>query len=239
MAAWGRLTQRLLLGLAVVGLCLSGCSSGDRESALGADQRPEASAETAPAQTTELSSAGYENDPAWPELHQDAAAARQLVEAYWVGVMPAVFGRRFLPVAQFFHYEGAKGGPMCAGEPPPAGGAWCCIGQRFVAFDVDWFLENMKSGAGDGSVYVVLFHEWGHAVQEEVGRPSLPINAELQADCYADAALAGAVQAGRLQLEIGDPEEVVTILFQGGDAATTPWFDPAAHGTAEQRIQAF
>jgi hypothetical protein len=92
----------------------------------------------------------------------------------------------------------------------------------------------MKGQAGDGSVYVILFHECGHAVQDQIGGPSLGIAHELQADCYAGAALSEIVRNGRLQLEDGDAGEVINILFQGGDPAGTPWLDPDAHGLGDR-----
>jgi hypothetical protein len=65
------------------------------------------------------------------------------------------------------------------------------------------------------------------------------ITAELQADCYAGAALMDVVRNGQLQLEAGDPGEVINVLYQGGDPAGVPWLAPTAHGTAGQRINAF
>jgi predicted metalloprotease len=150
--------------------------------------------------------------------------------------MPGIFGQQFVQASEFLLYEGELDPPDCDGQPLPPRNAAYCSGEGFVAFDVDWFLENMKSQAGDSSVYVILFHEWGHAVQDQIGGPSLGIAYELQADCYAGAALSAVVRSGQLQLEAGDAGEVISILFQLGDPAGTPWLDPDAHGSAEQRI---
>ena len=87
--------------------------------------------------------------------------------------MPAVFGQQSVQVSRFLFYEGELDPPDCGGQPLPPRNAAYCNGEGFVAFDVDWFLKNMKSQAGDSSVHVILFHEWGHAVQDQIGGPSL------------------------------------------------------------------
>jgi uncharacterized protein len=232
-------TRRLLMGLAVACCLLAGCGTGETGGELGGSQTGAAPAGTSRAPVHSAPVADYEQDPARPELREDASAARRLVERYWASAMPIVWSRRFQPVGRLLLYQGARDAPPCGGRPLPPRNASYCAGENFVAFDVDWFLENVKGAAGDSSVYVILFHEWGHAVQDRVGVPSLSISSELQADCYAGAALAGVVEAGQLQLEAGDPEEVLRVLYQGGDPAGTPWLDPAAHGSAELRIRAF
>ena len=60
---------------------------------------------------------------------------------------------------------------------------------------------------------------------------------ELQADCYAGAWGADADQRG--MLEQGDIEEGLAAARSVGDLPGVPWFDPQAHGTPEQRIEAF
>jgi hypothetical protein len=231
--------RRILAAVAVAaGLLLAGCSI-DAQSASSRDRTSSAPAGTSSPGESSAQADSYTSDPAWPELRDDAQAARQLVEEYWASTMPAVFGQQFVQVSRFLFYEGELNPPDCSGQPLPPRNAAYCNGEGFVAFDVDWFLENMKSQAGDSSVYVILFHEWGHAIQDQIGGPSLGITYELQADCYAGAALSEVVRNGQLQLEAGDAGEVINILFQGGDPAGTPWLDPDAHGSAEQRIRAF
>jgi predicted metalloprotease len=52
--------------------------------------------------------------------------------------------------------------------------------------------------------YVVIAHEWGHAVATRLDPSYLKAAPELQADCLAGLALCGAERDGTLQLEDGD-----------------------------------
>ena len=92
---------------------------------------------------------------------------------------------------------------------------------------------------GDGSVYVIIPHEFGHAVQAQLN-DRLPAErpAELQADCYAGGTLAALVRTGALDAEEGDEDELLISLAAAGDP-TDDWLRPDAHGTAEQRQAVF
>lgn len=68
---------------------------------------------------------------------------------------------------------------------------------------------------------------------------SLPIAREQQADCLAGAMIGDAIDADVLVLEDGDVTELVNGLRSVADDPDVPWFDPQAHGTADQRIRAF
>ncbi|MCC6382832.1 MAG: neutral zinc metallopeptidase, partial [Dehalococcoidia bacterium] len=90
-----------------------------------------------------------------------------------------------------------------------------------------------------GPVFI-LAHEWGHVVQDELGllsEDTPAIALELQADCLAGAYSQDA-QARGLVSE-GDLQEATTSLTQAADPAGTPWYDPHAHGSAEQRVDSF
>ncbi|WP_235854712.1 hypothetical protein [Nonomuraea aridisoli] len=64
------------------------------------------------------------------------------------------------------------------------------------------------------------------------------VQLELQADCYAGGTLSALVGSGVLTAEAGDEEELLLSLAAAGDP-TDDWFDPNAHGMAEQRQLAF
>jgi predicted metalloprotease len=55
----------------------------------------------------------------------------------------------------------------------------------------------------------------------------------------AGAYIGDSVKDGRLKLDDGDLDEFQSGLLAVGDDPNIPWFAPGAHGTAEQRTQAF
>ncbi|MEU4572091.1 neutral zinc metallopeptidase [Nonomuraea sp. ATR24] len=166
----------------------------------------------------------------------DVLGARTLTEEFWKQQFAAA-GRTYRPVTGFVPYS-AGGGPSCGGEPAvPANAFYCPIGH-FIAFDQDW-MAGLWSEMGDGSVYLIIPHEFGHAVQAQLRTEfQLNIQAELQADCYAGGTLKALIDSGALTAEPGDEDELLLNLAAAGDP-TDDWLDPAAHGTAEQRQRSF
>lgn len=96
---------------------------------------------------------------------------------------------------------------------------------------------------GDFGTVVVLAHEWGHLAQAELGLTQgdfWNIELELQADCFAGAYGRYLAQgkSDLLSLDEGDLEEGASILYALGDD-DMEWFDPQAHGTRQQRMEAY
>ncbi len=90
---------------------------------------------------------------------------------------------------------------------------------------------------GDAWVYLIIAHEWGHAIQARLRQSQVSVAAELQADCLAGATLQGAVDDGTLSLESGDSQEISRTLAVVADRF--PWSDSSSHGNARQRTAAF
>ena len=91
--------------------------------------------------------------------------------------------------------------------------------------------------SGDSWPYLVIAHEWGHAIQARIG-DSLTLSAkELQEDCLAGGALFGAASDGDLVLESGDQKEMASALSSLADE--TSWTRSADHGDPFERIGAF
>ena len=90
---------------------------------------------------------------------------------------------------------------------------------------------------GDAWVYLIIAHEWGHAIQARLERDRVSVQAELQADCLAGASLFGAARAGLVTLEPGDTEELAQTLAAVAD--DYPWTDESDHGNARERTSAF
>jgi predicted metalloprotease len=101
-----------------------------------------------------------------------------------------------------------------------------------VAYDPDYLRESLARAEA------TMAHEWGHVVQAQAEHldisldpEGLPIDAELQADCFAgawavDRALADIASLRDDTAEAGDPDDV-------------DLDDPEAHGLPEERVIAF
>jgi predicted metalloprotease len=169
------------------------------------------------------------------EFDGDVRAAVAVSSRFWREEFPASFGRRYSDPEVAGPYVG-RGGPTCAGLASVPFNAFYCPPQDFIAWD-ERLLAAGFSRVGDSWVYLIIAHEWAHAVQARLGRALVTVDAELQADCLAGAALAGAARAGYLTFEPGDVEELDATLAAVAD--DFPWTSEGDHGSAEQRIGAF
>jgi uncharacterized protein len=164
----------------------------------------------------------------------DERTAVRIVNRFWQGWF-AEHGRRYVPPEVAGGYVGT-GGPRCSGEPSVPGNAYYCPSGNFLAWD-----ENlMRAGytqIGDAWVYLVIAHEWGHAIQGQLPNRLVSQALELQADCLAGAALQGAADAQLVQIEPGDDQEIAETLQAVAD--DYPWTDESSHGDARQRTAAF
>ncbi|WBB81119.1 neutral zinc metallopeptidase [Micromonospora sp. WMMD882] len=171
------------------------------------------------------------------DFKKDINDAVRSAETYWSAQFRAS-GERFQPVRRIIPYA-REGEVACGGQPLPRDNAVYCSAGDFIAYDVNWAVAAFRQ-IGDAFLYYLLGHEYAHGVQIRLGiRYSYTIEQELQADCMAGAYLGGSVQAGVLELEDGDLEEFREGLLAVGDDPGQPWFAEGAHGTAEQRTQAF
>ena len=164
----------------------------------------------------------------------DERTAVRIVNAFWQSWF-AQQHRRYVPPRVRGGYTGTHG-PRCGGEPSVPGNAYYCPSANFLAWD-----ENlMRAGytqIGDAWVYMVIAHEWGHAIQGQLPDRLVSQAVELQADCLAGAALQGAAQEGLVRIEPGDDEEIQQTLEAVAD--DYPWTNQSSHGDAQQRISAF
>lgn len=176
-------------------------------------------------------------DPAVDDTFEgDVRTARTLTEEFWKQQFDRL-GETYRPIADFVPYSGTSG-PSCGGEPPVPNNAFYCPAGHFIAYDQDW-MEALWNEMGDGSVYLIIPHEFGHSIQNQLGTGfGLNVQMELQADCYAGGTLSALVNSGALTTEAGDEDELLLSLAAAGDP-TDDWLNPAAHGTAEQRQAAF
>jgi uncharacterized protein len=167
----------------------------------------------------------------------DTRAAIAESERYW-NEMLSKSGQAFEPVRRIIPYT-SGGEVLCGTEAMEPNNAAYCSDGDFIAFDAAW-AEEAYEKVGDAFIYYLLAHEYAHAVQVRLGgQYRYTIEQELQADCMAGAMIGHSVRSGRLQLEDGDIQELKSGLIAVADQPGQPWFAEGAHGTAEQRTDAF
>jgi len=168
-------------------------------------------------------------------MAEDEQSAVDATNTYWQRHFQELFDRAYRPPTVQGGYLGTSG-PSCGGQPSVAFNAFYCVDGDFLAWD-----ENLMAAGyqqiGDAWVYLIIAHEWGHAIQARLDQTQLSVQLELQADCLAGATLSGAAQDGTLTIEEGDNEEIAQTLQAVAD--DYPWTSETDHGNAEERISAF
>ncbi|MBI0295506.1 neutral zinc metallopeptidase [Streptomyces sp. PRKS01-29] len=225
--SWAALAAALAL------LLVTGC---------GGDEVPPPTAETSstapapPSGATPGTPTGTVDPDAGGSAEQDIEAAVSVTNAYWQTHWSQLFTGGYNPPRIVGAYDGdTPGTPVCGAERLPDDNAVYCPDGDYIAWDMD--LMRWGHARGDAWVYLVIAHEWGHAVQNRLDAGLVDLARELQADCLAGAVLFGAAQDGTLTFEEGDTEELADALTALADR--TPWTDVSDHGDASQRVSYF
>lgn len=171
------------------------------------------------------------------ELADDMRTAEEVVDAFWATHWPEYFTGDYSPPAVVGLYDGndTSTAPSCGDELLGPGNAFYCSAEDFVAWDAELMLRGAE--LGDAWVYLVIAHEWGHAIQARLSPELQAAASEPQADCLAGAALYGAEADGRLTIEEGDEKEIVESLSALADELA--WTSTADHGDAFERVGSF
>ncbi|WP_436530128.1 neutral zinc metallopeptidase [Actinoplanes sp. HUAS TT8] len=183
------------------------------------------------------SSSGPEGTDTPEEFAADIKSAQTVAERYWQKVFDQQ-GKRFQPVSEVFPYE-RDGEVKCGRDGLPRNNAAYCSAGDFIAYDVNWAFGVFQQ-IGDAFIYYLLGHEYAHGIQARLGiQKEFTIQQELQADCMAGAFIGDSARSRDLSLDKGDTDELARGLESVGDDPGQPWFAEGAHGTADQRINAF
>ncbi|WP_431041590.1 neutral zinc metallopeptidase [Streptomyces sp. P1-3] len=169
-------------------------------------------------------------------VEEDIEAAVRATDGYWSEHWTELFTGEYRSPRVSGAYDGAASDvPLCGEERLPDNNAVYCPAGDYVAWDMDLMRQGHRMG--DAWVYLVISHEWGHAIQSRLHEELVSLAGELQADCLAGAALFGAARDGTLRIEEGDTRELAQALAALADE--TPWTDTADHGDASERIASF
>jgi len=168
------------------------------------------------------------------------------VDIYWADV----FAREelpYLPPAAITGFEESID-TGCGQATPNDAVAFYCPADATIYYMVS-FRTLIERQVGDFAWVTVISHEWGHHIQAQLGildevidEPTdsggiLPVELELQADCLAGAYAQDAEATD--WLDPGDIEEALLLTSVAGDTVGTSFDDPNAHGTSQQRVEAF
>ncbi len=177
------------------------------------------------------------------KVMQDAAWLRNALNTFWVGELKRLYNIDFEPVVRLHYYRGDGVAPCGGLQQPMPKNAFFCGASRdeHIAFDSDWFENFLVRWPGGATTFLILAHEWGHAVQHawlknnggDVWNPAY--RKELNADCLAGAFLAWAYRNGHIKEDSDDADALWNWLYSSG----SPWLDPKTHGSHEQRVTAF
>ena len=134
----------------------------------------------------------------------------------------------------------------CGRAEPEREAAFYCVIDEKIYYSSE-FRALIETQIGDFAWVIVVAHEWGHHIQAKLGfdlgvvpdraGEILPIELEQQADCLAGAYAIDADVTG--WLDPGDIDEALYMTEISGDPPGTAWNDPRAHGTGDERIDAF
>jgi predicted metalloprotease len=134
----------------------------------------------------------------------------------------------------------------CGRAEPDEEAAFYCVIDEKIYYSTE-FRALIESRIGDFAWVVVVAHEWAHHIQADLGfdlgvvpdraGEALPIELEQQADCLAGAYASDAEVTG--WLDAGDIDEALYMTEISGDPPGTAWNDPRAHGSGDERINAF
>jgi predicted metalloprotease len=170
---------------------------------------------------------------------QEFTDAAAVVDQYWNTHFAEYFGGSYTPpellpgssVGVPGLYDSSVEQLTCGQKALSPKNAWYCGAGDFIVADYN-FLNNQD--VGDSFIWLVVAHEWGHAVQARLDLPYQAVQDELQADCLAGAALAGATADALIQWDAGDDQELFNTLDAIADE--TPWTNPDSHGDTSERV---
>src|SRR5262245_16209016 len=157
-------------------------------------------------------------------------AVRSDVERFWTDYFSS-HGGRYTPIKKMQLFDGQI--LACGGLQ--RGPFYCGGGDQGVYLDSE-FMQSELSDFGDFASAVIIAHEIGHHVQNLLGFTANITFHELQADCLAGAWMKDA--KSRRLLQVSDSLEAAGSLFKAGDRFASPWFQPNAHGSPQQRVEA-
>ncbi|MFE6256671.1 hypothetical protein [Agromyces sp. NPDC057865] len=173
----------------------------------------------------------------WSVIESEVQRDLQAVDAFWAESYVESYAGEFRSPWNVWSFDSAQQDApvMCAGELIPSDNAVFCLADDSVVWDEQ--LMRPAWAAGEGPLAAIVAHEWGHVVQFQTGFTGHWTALELQADCFAGAALAGLAASDQMTWDDAELERAADALASHGDPE--PWTAPGDHGDAAERGEAF
>ncbi|MBJ8346288.1 neutral zinc metallopeptidase [Antrihabitans sp. YC2-6] len=225
-------TMKVLAVAAV--LLLAGCSSGKDD--VSGNSQDDSSADKPTASDVQIN--GDASDP----VNDIVVSAISDLQDWWDTEYPALYGSPYEPVTGGFYAVTPSSGdlPPCATSAQDiSGNAFYCPNKDVVAWDVEGLLPSLRERFGDFVIPVVLAHEWGHAVQARAQFEGITVTREIQADCFAGAWAAHAVEDKVFDVSEADLDDALAGILELRDVPGTSADDPSAHGSGFDRVSSF
>ena len=103
-------------------------------------------------------------DPITPrEANADQLQAYQSVDNYWRTHWQEFFTGRYTTPNVIGIYDSRRNPIPCDGRFWTSNNAWYCNSTDSLGFDLQYMEQVFE--LGDSFIYLVVAHEWGHAVQ--------------------------------------------------------------------------
>lgn len=228
-------------------LLLAACGSG------GEVATAPTTATTAAESTTTSTDKPQETRHNKEPIPYDEVVATSLedIQDFWDEALPAAYDIEYTPIAEEDIYAGTSDDP-----PPsctPAGGVgtyddivgnafYCPLGP-FVAYDDETLFPDLYEKFGEYAIAMVMAHEWGHAIQDQIGiiDEYKTIFIENQADCFAGAWTAHSLEDDGVgfRAQARDLQSALGGMLLFSDQKGRDIFDPSAHGSGFDRINGF
>lgn len=173
------------------------------------------------------------------------------IQEFWRLKMPEVFGQAYTPIpnSSMHPYDSRNLPPACGREQPTykeiAGNAFYCSDSNYIAWDDGQLFPTLAKEFGPFAVALVLAHEWGHAIQGQLGlvdRATKTVVLEQQADCFAGAWTRRIADGDSGLLELGDSSldgALAGLLAFRDEPGMLGSDDNGAHGSGFDRVRAF
>ncbi len=182
------------------------------------------------------------------EIDELAGQSVSDLEEFWRFAYPDAFGGEFTPIGELISWDSdAAGGTFCDETTLGLVNAGYCELNSTIGWDRTVLMPALRDAYGDMAITMVLAHEYGHAIQEQVplNPPGVPtLVAEQQADCLSGVYLRWVAEGKSPRFTLSTGEGLNNLL-----AAMISFRDPPVdqdyygmgdeHGSAFERISAF
>ena len=174
------------------------------------------------------------------------------IQDWWAEQLPEVYDIEYSPISDSDIYAGTSDDPPPACTPDGGQGTYediegnafyCPLGQ-YVAYDDETLFPDLYEKFGEYAIAMVMAHEWGHAIQDQIGiiDEYKTILIENQADCFAGAwtkhSLTNDSEVG-FRAEAKDLQSALGGMLLFSDAPGSDILDNSAHGSGFDRVNGF